>query len=62
VKRYELLGHLRRHGCLLDREGGSHSIYANPANGKKAPVPWHAEIDNRRARKICAQVAVPDLR
>jgi hypothetical protein len=28
----------------MNREGGRHSIYANPANGAKAPVPGHAEI------------------
>ncbi len=62
MKRHELLDHLRRHGCVLDREGGCHSIYANPANSKKAPVPRHAEIDNRLARKICEQLGVPSIR
>src|SRR5439155_25499149 len=28
------------------REGSRHSIYLNPANGKKTSVPRHMEIDN----------------
>jgi hypothetical protein len=46
----------------LNREGGRHSIYANPANGAKAPVPRHAEIDNRLAQKICQQPAIKPIR
>ncbi|MGD0500469.1 MAG: type II toxin-antitoxin system HicA family toxin [Bryobacteraceae bacterium] len=53
MKRHELIGHLKRQGCQLDREGARHTIYANPANGAKAPIPRHAEIDNRLAQKIC---------
>jgi hypothetical protein len=62
VKRHELIDHLRRHGCRLEREGSRHTIYANPANDAKAPVPRHNEIDNRLARKICSQLAVPPMR
>jgi mRNA interferase HicA len=46
----------------LDREGGRHTIYTNPVNGAKAPVPRHAEIDNRLARKICQQLAIVPIR
>jgi len=62
VKRHELLDHLHRHGCNLYREGGRHSIFSNPATGMKAPVPRHAEIDNRLARKICDQLGIPSIR
>jgi mRNA interferase HicA len=58
VKRYELIHHLERNGCQLDREGGRHTIYQNPTNGAKAPVPRHGEIDNRLARKICKQLGI----
>jgi len=61
VKRHALIDHLRRHGCRLEREGARHSIYVNPANGAKVPVPRHAEIDNRLARKICQQLAIPPI-
>jgi hypothetical protein len=46
----------------LDREGGRHTICTNPASGAKAPVPRHAEIDNRLARKICQQLAIAPIR
>jgi hypothetical protein len=47
---------------VLHREGGRHSILVNPANGRKAPVPRHSEIDNRLARKICEQLDAPVIR
>lgn len=62
MKRHELIDHLKRQGCRLDREGSRHTIFANPANGAKAPVPRHAEIDNRLARKICQQLAITPVR
>jgi len=62
VKRRELLDHLGRHGCRLEREGSRHSIFVNPATGAKAPVPRHSEIDNRLAGKICQQLAIPSIR
>jgi mRNA interferase HicA len=62
VKRHELLDHLRRHQCALAREGSRHSIFMNPANGAKVPVPRHSEIDNRLARKICEQLGIPGIR
>lgn len=61
MKRHQLLGHLHKHGCRLDREGGSHSIYLNPANNAKAPVPRHGEISNNLAAKICAQLGIPPI-
>jgi predicted RNA binding protein YcfA (HicA-like mRNA interferase family) len=62
LKRHELIDHLRRHGCRLDREGGRHTIYINPANGARVPIPRHAEIDNRLAQKICQQLAINRIR
>lgn len=61
MKRHELIHHLQREGCRLDREGGRHTIYENPANGVKAPVPRHGEIDNRLARKICKQLGIKPI-
>jgi hypothetical protein len=62
VKRHELLDHLRRHGCTVAREGGRHTIFVNTANGAKAPVPRHGEIDNRLALRICEQLGIPSIR
>jgi hypothetical protein len=53
---------MQRQGCRLIREGGRHTIYINPANGAKAPVPRHVEIDNRLAKKICEQLSIAAIR
>jgi len=62
LKGHELISHLPEQGCRVDREGGRHTIYTNPANGAKAPVPRHGEIDHRLARKICQQLAITPIR
>jgi predicted RNA binding protein YcfA (HicA-like mRNA interferase family) len=62
LKRYELLNHIQREGCVFEREGGRHTIYTNPRNGSKVPVPRHGEIDNRLARKRCQQLAIKPIR
>jgi len=56
-----LIRHLLSHDCRFEREGGRHTIYTNPTNGAKAPVPRHAEIDNRLARKICRRLAIGQI-
>ncbi len=60
MKRTELLQHLRRNGCILKREGGSHSLWQNPQTGAVEAVPRHAEIKNLLARKICKGLSIPD--
>ena len=62
MKRHELIGHLRRHGCRLEREGARHSIYTNPVTGAKVPVPRHSEVDNRLALKICQELGIERIR
>jgi predicted RNA binding protein YcfA (HicA-like mRNA interferase family) len=44
VKRRDFLRHLDSTGCVLEREGGKHSIYLNLANQKTSAVPRHKEI------------------
>jgi mRNA interferase HicA len=58
MKRRELVRHLEKHCCYLDREGSNHSIYRNPANGLCAPVPRHLEIKETTARTICDQLGI----
>jgi len=60
MKRGSLLKHLRRHGCVLKREGSSHSLWMNPSNGAVEAVPRHTEIKNHLARKICRGLGVTD--
>lgn len=61
MKRGDLLRHLRRHGCYLKREGASHSLWCNPKTGAVEAVPRHTEISNVLARKICRNLAVPEI-
>jgi mRNA interferase HicA len=61
VKRGDLLRHLRRHGCHLKREGGSHSLWTNPTTGAVEAIPRHSEISDVLAHKICRSLSVPDF-
>ena len=61
MKRAALLRHLRRHGCHLKREGGTHSLWINPENGEVEAVPRHSELADALARKICRGLEVPEI-
>ena len=52
MKRRELEKRLRLAGCILKREGGSHSLWTNPRTGAIEAVPRHAEIKEPLAIKI----------
>ncbi len=60
MKRRELIRLLEDHGCVLLREGSSHSIYSNPATGRKETVPRHSEIKKHLSRSICRNLGVPE--
>ena len=60
MKRTALLAHLRRNGCELLREGGSHTIVQHLMTGRKTAVPRHREIPDLLARKICRDLNVPE--
>jgi mRNA interferase HicA len=59
VNRRRLVRHLEQHGCYLEREGSSHSIFVNPANEQSSAVPRHREIETGMALKICKQLRIP---
>jgi predicted RNA binding protein YcfA (HicA-like mRNA interferase family) len=61
VKRGDLLRHLRFNGCILKREGRSHSLWVNPATGGMQAVPRHTEIPNALARGICRGLGIPEI-
>ena len=61
MKRNALLKHLRRHGCVLKREGRSHSLWTNPRTGDMEAIPRHTEIPDNLARKICKRLSVPEI-
>ena len=60
MKRETLLRHLRRHGCVLRREGKEHTIWENPLTGHAEAVPRHTEIANILGKKICRKLSLPD--
>ncbi|MEQ1858129.1 MAG: type II toxin-antitoxin system HicA family toxin [Longimicrobiales bacterium] len=60
MKRRDLVRHLERHGCLAEREGSRHTVFANPVARKASTVPRHREIDDFLARKICRDLEVPE--
>jgi predicted RNA binding protein YcfA (HicA-like mRNA interferase family) len=59
MKRLDLLRHLEAHGCKFFREGGSHTVYINPATRKASTIPRHREVNEMLARKICKDLEVP---
>ena len=59
MKRVDLIRHLMRHGCVLLREGGGHSVFVNRAVSRSSTVPRHREINDFLARKICKDLEVP---
>jgi predicted RNA binding protein YcfA (HicA-like mRNA interferase family) len=59
MKRRDLIRHIERHGCVLVREGHSHTIFENPANGNRTSVPRHRELPEPLIRVICRQLDVP---
>ena len=61
MKRTALLRHLRYHGCVLKREGRSHSLWVNPRTGAMEAIPRHTEVANQLARKICRSLSIPEI-
>jgi len=61
MKRSSLLRHLRRNGCYLKREGAEHSLWTNPQTGSIEAIPRHTEISNKLAKKICRNLAIPEI-
>ncbi|MFI5183180.1 MAG: type II toxin-antitoxin system HicA family toxin [Vicinamibacteria bacterium] len=60
MNRGEFIRELTRAGCQLLRHGARHDIYTNPANGRRAPVPRHAEIRNSLAKLIRRQLELAE--
>lgn len=59
MKRVDLIRHLEVHGCVLLREGGSHTVFVNRTARKASTVPRHRDINEDLARKICKDLEVP---
>ena len=59
MKRRDLISHSKAHGCVLDREGGAHSFWWNPATNRKTAVPRHHEVNNNTAKQLCRDLGIP---
>ncbi|WP_417734912.1 type II toxin-antitoxin system HicA family toxin [Rosistilla oblonga] len=60
MKRRDLIRHLVDCGCVLIREGGKHSWWANVDTGARSAIPRHREISDQLARKICRDLGIPE--
>ena len=60
MKRGNFIRELIDAGCYLKRHGKRHDIYANPTNGKQAPVPRHPEIRESLCELIRRQLGIED--
>lgn len=58
MKLRELERHLTRHGCLMVRQGGNHTLWQNPSSGKVAPVPRHWEVKEGTVHSIYRQLEI----
>jgi mRNA interferase HicA len=58
MKRKDVIKHLSQQGCVLKREGGSHSVYFNLANKKTSTVPRHNEVNDFLVKKICKDLDI----
>nr|VFJ99645.1 MAG: HicA toxin of toxin-antitoxin [Candidatus Kentron sp. H]VFK01133.1 MAG: HicA toxin of toxin-antitoxin [Candidatus Kentron sp. H]VFK04140.1 MAG: HicA toxin of toxin-antitoxin [Candidatus Kentron sp. H] len=58
MKRGRFIRELVDAECYLKRHGKRHDIYANPMNGKQAPIPRHPEIKETLCRLIRKQLGV----
>ena len=61
MKRTALLKQLRRHSCVLKREGSNYSLWTNLRTGEMEAVPRHVEIPDKLARKIFRGLSVPEI-
>jgi mRNA interferase HicA len=59
MSRNELLKHLKKNGCILVREGSSHSIFKNENTGAVSAVPRHTPVKLNTAFKICRELEIP---
>ncbi len=58
MKRQQLIRLLLKHHCALHRHGANHDIYSNATNGRKAPIPRHAEVKDSLVRLILKQLGI----
>jgi len=58
MKRKDLIKHLEKNGCILEREGKKHTLFYNPESKKSASVPRHTEINTFTGKGICKDLEI----
>ncbi len=58
MKRADLIRHLENQDCVFIREGGNHTVYKNPSNGRMTAIPRHPEVKKQLVKKICDDLIV----
>lgn len=58
MKRGNFIKELVKAGCYLKRHGKKYDIYANPKNGRQAPIPRHTEIKESLCKLIRNQLGL----
>jgi mRNA interferase HicA len=61
MKRKDLVRYILSFGCLVEREGNSHTIFINPTSGQVSAVPRHKEINTFLGKKICKDLGLPTI-
>ncbi|MBL8821278.1 MAG: type II toxin-antitoxin system HicA family toxin [Planctomycetia bacterium] len=59
MKRRDFLRHVNSNGCIIQREGHSHTILEHTQSKKRAPLPRHREIPEPLVKVICKQLGIP---
>jgi len=59
LKRRDLVRHLERHGCRIQRDTGPHTFFVDASMRRASAVPRHREINDFLVRKICRDLDVP---
>ncbi len=58
MKLTDLIRHLKKRGCIFVREGGNHTVYKNPFNGRMTSIPRHRVVKEFLAKKICDDLGI----
>jgi len=61
MNRNKFVKYLEKNGCSFVREGASHTLYRNKANGNYSTVPRHPDIKENLCRKICKDLGILDV-
>jgi len=62
MKRKILINYLLREGCIFIREGAKHSVFFNAQTRRSSTIPWHKEVNDFLAKKICRDLGIKEVK